>query len=490
MRWLTVLVVTFVMSVPLGPAGRAAEPLPELKPGEWAFWDGEYVSSVDGTWSKDYEVRTTDGGHRLRVAIDLLMDYRADGSPHVQADSDRNFKLSVRDHTGELRSEATADGPAGYSAEVFLCFNGDPCEDPLFPCPAGDAACGSGQLKTGSAHCDADGNCYQLYGKRIAGDSKGTWTLRVTADDVDGWTFRMRAMLEKPPTSSDLSRLDEAVLPNLQSRPPSELTLQCSPVVGVGGAGRFGTCDPAAQGPVPGCSPQEVADVPSVRRCLRFSGGNGNAGEGPLEVQGSELRPAADANVLYATANQVLRTRNEQVARLEPAGELVYHKSHNHWHYVGFMHYELLEVEASATSPRRVSLVRRDPGPKAGWCPVDEYLADWERFFQEPVGTEGGGDLTNCAQSPPRPAQTTGWGDMYEWPREEQFVPFPTDDLGSPRAGLYVLRETVDPFDRLLETDDSDNAAYAYFEVASSGNVRVIERGIGSDPWDPHKRVA
>jgi hypothetical protein len=46
----------------------------------------------------------------------------------------------------------------------------------------------------------------------------------------------------------------------------------------------------------------------------------------------------------------------------------------------------------------------------------------------------------------------------------------------------------INPQRRFLETDYDDNVAYTYFQV-SGDEVRVLERGHGTDPWDPHKVV-
>ena len=41
----------------------------------------------------------------------------------------------------------------------------------------------------------------------------------------------------------------------------------------------------------------------------------------------------------------------------------------------------------------------------------------------------------------------------------------------------------------VLESDETDNAGYAYVEIRGS-TVRVLERGRGQSPWDPRKVLA
>lgn len=58
-----------------------------------------------------------------------------------------------------------------------------------------------------------------------------------------------------------------------------------------------------------------------------------------------------------------------------------------------------------------------------------------------------------------------------------------------PREGFYVLRGTADGDKQIVESDETDNVSYAFFEVSENGKVELIERGYGTDPWDPDKVV-
>jgi len=76
----------------------------------------------------------------------------------------------------------------------------------------------------------------------------------------------------------------------------------------------------------------------------------------------------------------------------------------------------------------------------------------------------------------------TGWGDIYVYGLDGNYVEF-----GENTDGLYVVRSIADAFNDVLETDESDNQGYAYIKV-SGNNIKVLERGHGSSPWDPAKR--
>ena len=51
-----------------------------------------------------------------------------------------------------------------------------------------------------------------------------------------------------------------------------------------------------------------------------------------------------------------------------------------------------------------------------------------------------------------------------------------------------VVRSVVDIKNHVLETNEHDNAAYAYVQITGE-SVRIIERGQGNSPWDPAKKV-
>ncbi len=66
--------------------------------------------------------------------------------------------------------------------------------------------------------------------------------------------------------------------------------------------------------------------------------------------------------------------------------------------------------------------------------------------------------------------RAVGWGDVYRWQRPGQYVEFKGNG-----DGLYVVRSAADIKNRVLETDETDNAAYAYIQVTGE-SVRIIGR--------------
>ncbi len=168
-------------------------------------------------------------------------------------------------------------------------------------------------------------------------------------------------------------------------------------------------------------------------------------------------------------------------SRRRAAGTYSFHTTHAHFHDDGVLTYELF-----STDPSRRTLVRAGDGSKSGFCPADQLFGEWWEFRQQPSGYFGEGDSPggNCfSPSDGFLGLTVGWGDVYRWQRPGQYVEF-----GDNPDGLYVVRSTVDKGDDVLETSEIDNSAYALIRVVGE-RVDLIERGQGSSPYDPQKKV-
>jgi hypothetical protein len=293
----------------------------------------------------------------------------------------------------------------------------------------------------------------------------GTWTLVMQAqyDEV-----RMRAKLEKAPPRAP--RRPVPLLPNLRLVPPHELTF-----AGELSGGRF-LYAPGAGG-VPSCSADDTAEQQGVR-CLRFSLGPANVGSGPLELD----FPGNQGLVAPGQATQLVLWSDGHVTR-RAAGQFLYHKTHAHYHHTGFGKLELLRVD-DATRGRMTHV---GDGPKQGFCTGDVKIADWSAFG----GMQNSADST-CIESaglvydPTRGTRmglSPGWADLYSWEQDGNYVEFGTNG-----DGRYVVRSTADALHNILESDETDNSAYAYVEITGT-TIKVLERGRGLSPWDPRKVV-
>ncbi|MGH2711047.1 MAG: hypothetical protein ACRDH9_07585 [Actinomycetota bacterium] len=285
---------------------------------------------------------------------------------------------------------------------------------------------------------------YMIFGAEV-----GTYTLRVTAQDVTDLRFRMRATVE----ADNGGLVSEHVLtpPDLQPLPPWDFSFKMPVTNGIVGGESIGATVPGGR---PSCHPEEFVEK-DVTRCLRMSFGVLNVGQGPLELQvgpGQEYedRPLIQ-HVRYADSGFVSRS----------AGNAYYHTTHLHYHHDKAVGLELLRV----VDPETGALVAAAEPHLKGFAHRDELLRKWETFY--PVwGKQGFGLLP-------------GWGDYYEWDRPGNYI-----DFGENGDGIYVVRITADPEGFILETDTTDNVAYSVIWVKGD-TIDHLESGIGSDPWDP-----
>ncbi len=267
--------------------------------------------------------------------------------------------------------------------------------------------------------------------------------------------FRMRARLARP--AAEPSASGRALLPNLRLVPPYEFTM-ASPIAGQG----------------LGCNAYEKAEF-GARRCLRFSLGPANVGEGPFMLRFPAMSGLTAPEPVYQLIDHADGTLTER-----QAGSALYHKTHAHHHHNGFGSLELYRV----TDPRKGTMVRAGSGPKQGFCMLDFLIADWRSFGNGPAGaTRQDCSLVSGATST-QLGLSAGWADIYVWSLDGNYVEF-----GDNPDGRYVVRSVADASNDVLESDETDNAGYAYVEIKGS-TVRVLERGRGRSPWDPRKVLA
>jgi hypothetical protein len=278
--------------------------------------------------------------------------------------------------------------------------------------------------------------------------------------------------------------------PDIAPDPPWHLTFaQPLPqVVTEGGnvTALAGIHNPLAQvggEPVYHCLPEETAEQ-HAQRCLRFSSGVASIGTGRFEVFGSAAVPVAlDGGPLFQTV-----TRSDGTTRARAAGRFIFHQIHAHYHVLDLAEFPLYRVLAHHR------LVLAGKGLKEGFCLGNLKIYDWHSFAQDFVDPNS---VDNCEPSanPSGIAQlgpdqwrfyegiARGWEDVYTWATSGQYV-----DFGNNPDGTYLMRMRVNAKRSFLEDEYTNDVAYTYFAVRGN-DVRVLERGRGTGPWDPHKVV-
>lgn len=306
----------------------------------------------------------------------------------------------------------------------------------------------------------------------VAKPKAGMWTVRVVPRDAAYAAFRLRAKSEGPAARPFRKTL---LLPNLQATPPYEFGF-IAPANPLNGLYPPDTVNPPLDvlGVHPlSCAADEMAED-GAQRCLRLTTGPRNAGPGPMDL--SYVPIDHQLGLLgEGPVTQYLHWSDGSITQ-RPAGGFLFHKTHAHYHFQDILDYSIHRV----TGPGRLQPAGR--GTKAGFSPADQLFADWTQFTQE-AGQFVEGASTARSVGASTFGLSVGWGDVYRWQRPGQYVEFAGNG-----DGLYVVRSAVDIKNRVLETDETDNVAYAYVQITGE-SVRLIERGQGTSPWDPRKKV-
>lgn len=452
-RWMVAMLSTMVSALSLiAPvaAREPAEPELPLKPDQEAFWDGHTVGSarvpyaalcgVAGScWA--YRLWLKEPAARLRVALGAV--FSDPGGVRAWPD----FRPS--------------DTQMVFRLQVF-----GPGSDPDRDDPVAEGS--TGEALTAYA--------VELF---VRSPGPGTYTVRVIPESVTDMAFRMRAKVERAdsPTAAE-----GPVPPNLRIIPPFEFSF---PAVSV----NDGPAGVAPHRRPRGCMVEDLEEaveenLPVPDLCLRFSMGFENAGRGRLDLR-FDL-PCVSGSTKFTTCglHQRIWASNSTWTDRAPgsAGVAKLHAVHGHFHYQNVYRFSLLAVEdgwtPAAPTPKLEPVA---PGRKLGAFPDNELLADWQRFYQ--ADGDAAGDNVIQLQA--------GWGDVYEWNRSGNYIDFPQSSPGSqtPKAGFYLVRGVTDPLGLVEESEEADNTSYAFINVGNDGQVTLLERGYGTDPWDPNRTL-
>ena len=196
---------------------------------------------------------------------------------------------------------------------------------------------------------------------------------------------------------------------------------------------------------------QKTVDAGKPHWRLGFISAAYNQGTGPALVRGerSPLRPAE------MLAEQIVARSDGSTSTIPNVGTMKYavEPSHEHWHLLRFMVYEL----------RRVSdykLVR--PDEKRGFCLGDRYKVPKAKSPGTPSKAVY---VFDCVGKKPAATEveegmSIGWGDDYTQLRDGQYI----DITGIP-AGVYYLVHRVNPSRRLKESDYRNNTSSLRLQI-------------------------
>jgi hypothetical protein len=195
---------------------------------------------------------------------------------------------------------------------------------------------------------------------------------------------------------------------------------------------------------------------------LRFGAKIANVGEGEFILQAKRSAPWSDDWRVYQRFREPDGRLSEQ---LTTAAIVFGNDHHDHWHVEAV---EAHRLERKDTGEVLTEVV------KQGFCfyDTDLYRAQLPGTPPEPIFKEAGcrGPLSATLNV----GLSIGWADDYPWQMTDQRMA-----VGTIPDGVYRLHEIADPFDRFLETDETNNETWVDVELKTSGTfveVRVIGR--------------
>jgi hypothetical protein len=180
-----------------------------------------------------------------------------------------------------------------------------------------------------------------------------------------------------------------------------------------------------------------------------------------IENHGGRLEIVANLNQSRDLFQQIYdqKVGGTMVEKRKIASDLIFHPNHNHFHVADIATYSLYKKASNGTY--RITTRKSS---KTSFCILDSDKID-------PSATNNP-SYTTCNAS--KQGLSAGWADTYTSNLPEQWI-----DLGTRMLpdGEYALHSMADPFNRIKETNDSNNTGVVLFRV-KNGAIQSI----GSPP--------
>jgi hypothetical protein len=198
--------------------------------------------------------------------------------------------------------------------------------------------------------------------------------------------------------------------------------------------------------------PAEIETAGGTRE-LRFAASFSNVGDGPLELLPDEATscPRGQRHVVQAIYHDAdgdgaFRAGRDRRQSTTPAGCMLFHPTHRHWHFDATARYALTRPgsDVPIAAQDKVSFCVRDSRPLRG-------TAGGTRTYGE------------CARDR-RQGLSVGWYDHYRASLPGQSLKLP-DGLAS---GVYCLHTQADPEGLLRESREDDNGAVQAVRISGT----------------------
>jgi hypothetical protein len=216
-------------------------------------------------------------------------------------------------------------------------------------------------------------------------------------------------------------------------------------------------CDPLVPNlrPLPASDISLVLDASGNPSALRFAVTSWNSGLGRLELVAKEVDTTAQKQRVDQRIYDSCGHYQDYAV-----GSFEWHQAHNHFHFEGYANYFLTPIGTAGQGRN---------GSKTTFCVMDTTSINpqvWGASSQT---------YTSCGNT--IQGMSVGWGDTYGSQLEGQSI-----DATGLTAGDYALEINIDPFKRLIETNDADNWACAVVRFAGAPyatSFNILERKSG-----------
>jgi concanavalin A-like lectin/glucanase superfamily protein/fibronectin type III domain protein/lysyl oxidase len=216
---------------------------------------------------------------------------------------------------------------------------------------------------------------------------------------------------------------------------------------------------------------------------LRFTNTVWNGGPGKLETRG-QINPTTRTGPAF----QRVFDTDGSFAEYNVGGFYWHAQNHQHYHYDDWGRYELWDrpdFDAWVASGRTQGQADLR-GTKTTSCVMDEEFIKTLAGTPFPAVYPSGGCLPN-SQNVLVQGLSVGWGDTYDYYRDEQWIDL---DQGSLANGQYVLRSITDPNNKVYESANKADTARES-QVANEGiTYFTVQNGQIVDTTAPTGTVA
>ena len=246
----------------------------------------------------------------------------------------------------------------------------------------------------------------------------------------------------------------------------------------------------------------DTTEVPG-HNLMRFTTGVGNQGTGPAILTSANsgtppagsgitqwINPDGTQNVLQELFDYNAATNSFTFSGYRPAGRMIWHPGHGHFHLEGYAHYRLLTNVGGQPGPVAIRSGydgSEAVGEKIGFCLVNinssftmtngmnsSTLPGYDPIGDQSHASTNGQPLTTCGFTQ---GIHVGHADVYASIYDGQWI----DVTGVPN-GQYFLEVTLDALNVIQETNEANNTVL----VPVTLNANPPVGGIQPDRFEPN----